>query len=371
MSNLTVCGKTLNAVIPRHAACRGISLFLNFNRREIPRFARNDNVRDFPRILLTRKPEFRPMRRTARQFLMLMMTATLASAALLWTAAARAQQQAPASPETALSEALSAACRQDAIAFANFLTLENAAAYQALPGSQRTAFMKRFVLLEEPGRPLLSTSAGGRVVVRCEAPSVATEMRFGVARVRENLAFISMEIPLPGEPSRAITFGLVREGGNWKLLSAGLVLLDIPAMVRQWEQADLDAREDNAIAAMRTLATALQAYRSAYGKLPDTLTPLGSAPKNEISPEAAGLIDAELAAGGKDGYTFRYGIVPAAGHLSEEDANKAETFALAAAPDVYGKTGRRSFFLDSSGILRGADKQGAVALSTDPRVGPG
>jgi hypothetical protein len=32
--------------------------------------------------------------------------------------------------------------------------------------------------------------------------------------------------------------------------------------------------------------------------------------------------------------------------------------------------GRRSFFLDSSGILRGADKQGGVATSTDPRIGP-
>lgn len=318
-----------------------------------------------------RNPEFLRTRCTARQFLMRMMIAALAAAALLWTTAARAQQQAPASPETALSEALSAACRQDATAFADVLTADNAAAYKGLPGAQRTAFMKRFVLLEEPGRPLLSTSADGRVVVRCEAPSIATEMRFGVARVRENLAFVPIEIPLPGEPSRTITFGLVREGGNWKLLSAGLALLDIPAMAKQWEQADLDAREDNAIAALRTLSTALQTYRSAYGKLPDTLTSLGPAPKNETSPEAASLIDAELASGSKDGYTFRYAIVPAAGQLSEEDANKAETFALAAAPDVYGKTGRRSFFLDSSGILRGADKQGAVAVSTDPRIGPG
>jgi len=41
----------------------------------------------------------------------------------------------------------------------------------------------------------------------------------GETRLRENLAFVPMEIPLPGESSRSITFGLVREGGNWKLLS--------------------------------------------------------------------------------------------------------------------------------------------------------
>jgi hypothetical protein len=34
----------------------------------------------------------------------------------------------------------------------------------------------------------------------------------------------------------------------------------------------------------------------------------------------------------------------------------------------YGKSGRRSFFLDSSGTLRGDDKKGAVATVTDPVI---
>jgi len=294
----------------------------------------------------------------------------LAAIALLGMAARRAQAQNITGPESTLSEALSAACRQDSAAFAGFLTADNAAAYRALPDPQRTAFMKRFVLLEEPGRPLLSSSSGGHVVVRCEAPSVATEMRFGQSRVRENLAFVPMEIPLPGAPSRAITFGLVREGGNWKLLSVGLALLDIPAMARQWEQADMEAREDDAIAELRTLAESLDTYRRAYGKLPDSLAALGPAPKNEISPETAGLVDADLASGAKDGYTFRYTIVPAGGDMSEEERWKAETFSLVATPDAYGKTGRRSFFLNSTGVLRGADKRGGAADDSDPRVGP-
>jgi type II secretory pathway pseudopilin PulG len=299
----------------------------------------------------------------------LVLTMAFAAAGLLSATAARAQQPVPASPETALSETLSAACRQDAAAFANFLTSDNATAYRALPGPQRTALMKRFVLLEDHGRPLLSTSTSGHPIIRCESPGIAIEMRFGETRLRENLAFVPMQIPLPGEPARSITFGLVREGGNWKLLSVGLILLDIPSMAKQWEQADLEAREDDAVAALRTLATALETYRRAYGKLPDALDPLGPAPKGGISPEAAGLVDAELAAGNKDGYAIRYRIVPPAGTLSEEDANRATRFDLAATPVEYGKTGRRSFFLDSGGMLRGADKQGAVASSTDPRVG--
>jgi hypothetical protein len=292
-----------------------------------------------------------------------------AAAGMVSATVAQTQQPVPASPDVALSGALSAACRQDPTAFANFLTSDNATAYRALPGPQRTALMKRFVLLDDRGRPLLSTSATGHPIVRCETPGISTEMRFGETRLRENLAFIPMEIPLPGESSRSVAFGLVREGGSWKLLSVGLILLDIPSMEKQWEQADIDAREDDAIAALRKLATALQTYRRAYGKLPDALDPLGPAPQSGISPEAAGLVDADLSAGNKDGYAIRYRIVPAGGNLTDEEANQNANFELAATPVEYGKTGRRSFFLDAGGILRGADKQGAVATSADPRIG--
>src|SRR6266436_6245059 len=51
-NRLADCRKTQNVVIPftvnvhgepRHAACRGISLFLSFKKGEIPHFVRNDN----------------------------------------------------------------------------------------------------------------------------------------------------------------------------------------------------------------------------------------------------------------------------------------------------------------------------------------
>lgn len=299
-------------------------------------------------------------------------TVTAALALLLaLNAHAQQSQQIGVNPETALSDALSSACRQDSASFADSLTTDNAAAFRTLPPVQRTAMMKRFVLLEEPGRPLLSTSAGGQKMVRCESPSFTTEMRFGETRVRENLAFVPIEVPIPGATdSRKITFGLVREGGKWKLLSVGLMMLDVPEMARQWAQADLDAGEDAAIADLRSVASALDTYRRAYGTLPDDLAALGPAPPTGISPEAAGLVDADLAAGNKDGYTIRYTITPAPSGAAAEDADPAETFSLASSPKEYGKAGRRSFFLDASGILRGADKQGAMATSADPRIGP-
>ncbi len=293
----------------------------------------------------------------------------LAFTLFVLSASAQPQQQIGANPETALSDALSAACRQDSPAFANSLTADNAAAFRALPEAQRTAMMKRFVLLEEPGRPLLSTSGTGQKVVRCESPSYTTEMLFGEARVRENLAFVPMQIPIPGEDPRKITFGFVREGGSWKLISVGLIMLDVPAMSKQWEQADLDASEDTAIADLRSIAAAVTAYHNAYGVLPDTLSLLGPAPPSGVSPDAAGLLDADLAAGNKDGYKIRYTVLPPADSATGEDQSTVN-FALASSPKEYGKTGRRSFFLDSKGILHGADKQGAVATDADPRIGP-
>ncbi len=71
-------------------------------------------------------------------------------------------------------------------------------------------------------------------------------------------------------------------------------------------------------------------------------------------------MDAELAAGAKSGYRFRYRIVPATGEGGEA------AFELAATPVEYEKTGKRSFFLDTAGRLRGRDKQGAVATAADP-----
>jgi hypothetical protein len=43
----TVCGKTKNVVIPRHAACRGIPLVLGIKQRGIPHFVPNDKQKYF------------------------------------------------------------------------------------------------------------------------------------------------------------------------------------------------------------------------------------------------------------------------------------------------------------------------------------
>ena len=278
----------------------------------------------------------------------------LSCAAPLW-----AQDGAESGPANALAAALSAACRADESHFANYLTQQNSAAFKALPADQRTSLLQRFSLVSEAGKPLLDSDPQSHIILRCQTPETTAEFRFGDSRVHENLAFVPVSV-VDGEQTQ---FGLVRESGGWRLISLGLVFLDIPQLSKQWAESDIAAHEQAAIATLRGLADAIETYRRAYGKLPDSLAQLGPAPKDQISPEQASLINEHLAAGTTGGYRFRYRIVSA----SQEEN---QTFELAAVPEAYGKTGRRSFLMDSTGKIHAADKRGELATADDSLLSP-
>lgn len=71
----------------------------------------------------------------------------------------------------------------------------------------------------------------------------------------------------------------------------------------------------------------------------------------------AGLIDASLGSGSVYGYRFAIttGESPAA-------------YFATAVPALYRKSGLRSYFIDQTGVLRGADKNGGTANSADPYI---
>jgi hypothetical protein len=296
----------------------------------------------------------------------------------LFAPSIRAAQQSPADQQpsgavSALVGALSAACRANEADFANYLTAANAAAFHALPADQRTAFMKRFSLSDDVGRPLISADMQNHTIFRCMTDEQTAEFRFGTAEMHENLSFI----PVTVVDAQQTQFGLVRENGGWRLLSLGLVLLDIPQLSKQWAESDLVASEDAAVATLHNLAEAIHTYHDAYGKLPVSLAELGPAPKGQISDEQASLIDAKLAAGSVGGYRFQYRVVGpptgtagAAGSTATtgQAAPGDPSFELAATPENYGKSGRRSFLLDGAGKLHGADKNGEMATANDPPI---
>lgn len=281
-------------------------------------------------------------------------------------ASAPSSDPARSGPGSALSDVLAAACSQNQVEFTRFLTTRNKEAFSRMTPAARVALMKRFVLLNEPGKATVSANPSGRPMVRCETPSVTTEMQIGGAEVHDNVAFLPMELrditDSAGASVRQVNLGLVREDGEWKLLSLGVLLLDLPALETEWDEAEIEATEKGALESIKTIAAAIESYRDKYARLPESLANLGSPVHGSAGMQAAGLLDSGLAKGANNGYTFRY-VIAGASNLGA-----LAKYELSATPLRYGRTGRRSFFRDSKGVLHSADRQGAVGTETDPKI---
>jgi hypothetical protein len=303
----------------------------------------------------------------------------LASLLLLFNSAVAAQESSsvsnaktaavstPDAPTVALRDALSAACSQSEHAFSKFLTTRNAETFAHLTPPARVALMKRFVLLNQPGKPSLLPTGSGRPTVHCETPAGAAELQIGGAEVSDNLAFLPVEVREPTDTTGASTIrvqmGLVRENSGWKLLSVGLVLLDLPALAFEWDAAEMESTERAAIDGVKKIAEAVETYRRSYARLPESLTRLGPAKRGYAAgPDGAALLDQDLASGTRMGYKFRYVI------SGGSDLGAPAKYEIAATPETYGRTGRRSFFRDTGGGMHGADRQGVVGSEVDPRL---
>jgi hypothetical protein len=269
-------------------------------------------------------------------------------------------------PAIALRDVLSAACSQSQTDFARFLTARNKQAFARMTPLARIALMKRFVLLNEPGKPTASTNPAGRPILRCQTPAVTTEMQIGGAELRDNIVFLPMELRDTTDPTaatvRQITMGLVREDAEWKLLSLGLLLLDLPSLEAEWDAAEADATEHGALEALRAIADAVEIYRKKFTRLPESLANLGPPVRGSANADAADLLDSAFATGMKNGYAFRY-VIAGASNLGAP-----AKFELAATPLRYGRTGKLSFFRDSNGGFHAADRNGTIGSASDPKV---
>ena len=110
--------------------------------------------------------------------------------------------------------------------------------------------------------------------------------------------------------------------------------------------ARMAANEGSAIHSVGTIAQAEEMYYLNFNKYA-TLDELGR----------ADYVDSTLAAGSKSGYKFSI-------DLTTDDG--VPGFALTAVPIEYRSTGRRSFYVDESAIVRAADKFGGPPTKMDP-----
>lgn len=273
-----------------------------------------------------------------------------------------AQQTQPAqgsSPRQTLVRALSAACRQNAKEFSGFLLDQSRRSFLALPETEQKTFLKRFSLTSMAGKPRALLDANGRLVAQCLTPAETVTYGLGSVQIDRNVAFIPVAVA-HGENTE---FGLVHQPEGWRLFSLGLLVINVPALVRQWEDAAIKANEQEAMADLIEISQAIKSYQSTFDKWPDTIGQLGPAEPNQVSPEHAQLLSKKLASGAADGYRFRLRLVTGT-------TGQIQGFQLGAVPEQYGKTGRESYFLDEEGNLHAADLRGAPATGSDPVVKP-
>ncbi len=259
-----------------------------------------------------------------------------------------------------------AACAQNADAFRLALTVRNAAAFSRITPAARSKFLKRFVLLDKPGDPHTQNTSNDTYIVACSNPDITTQLTIGKAELRDNLAYLPFDVKeatdSTGESARHALIGMVRENGHWKLLSLGLLLLDLPSLEIEWDRAEIAINEKAAVVNLREIADAVENYRKAYTHLPDTLAVLGPPAKGPAKMDKAGLLSEELSAGRKEGYIFRYVIVGA------NNSGAPAKYELAAIPADYQRSGTLSFFRDANGSIRAADHQGSVGSESDPKI---
>ncbi len=279
-------------------------------------------------------------------------------------AASQAEQQ--GGPVETLRDILMAACSQDTKKFTASLTIRNAAAFVRMTPAAQATLLKRFVLLNDPGMARAENGADGSLTVFCVTPQITSQMEIAKPEIRDNLAYLPLVVKDATDTNdtstKHVLMGLVREDGRWKLLSLGVLLLDLPTLAEEWDRAEIQNNEKSAIASTKELIAAIEKYRVTYTRLPQSLSELGPPPKGAPKSEQAGLVSTDLAAGRKDGYAFRYVIVGA------NDSGAPAKYQLAAIPVEYGRTGTRSFFRDEYGVLHGADHHGAVGTQLDPKI---
>lgn len=112
------------------------------------------------------------------------------------------------------------------------------------------------------------------------------------------------------------------------------------------------ANEGAAIRTLRILHSAEQTYQATYGR-----GEYGSL----ADLQRGALISNDLATGVKSGYRWKVEVYQAS-------SNSPAAFVVMAVPTEYGSSGRRSFFVDESGVIRGEDRDGLEANKSTPPV---
>ncbi len=125
------------------------------------------------------------------------------------------------------------------------------------------------------------------------------------------------------------------------LIVVATILFIAAIIVPKLTSSQIAARESAALSSVNEIRLAEDRYSGTHPQ--SGFVPLAELGNSE---DALGnhFIDQDLASGHKNGYLFTY--VP-----EEKSGGAVRSFSLTAVPDHLGVSGRRSFFLDQSGVV--------------------
>lgn len=144
------------------------------------------------------------------------------------------------------------------------------------------------------------------------------------------------------------------------MLVLSLALFSAGATAQETAQAPSTDDQSSVVACLRTINTAELAYEKAYnnGFSPNLKALSVPDQGTNYTASAAGLIDASLGGGKRNGYVFTY----KAG--APDDHGKISSYTVSARPAKW-QTGVRNFFTDQTGVLR-LTTENRAATAKDP-----
>jgi type IV pilus assembly protein PilA len=123
------------------------------------------------------------------------------------------------------------------------------------------------------------------------------------------------------------------------LIVIAIILIIAMIAVPKYNQQRMLANEMAVLRELETFYNAQTQYYSQFGKYASTLTELGPPTSGAAGPSGADLIPKTLAEGAHNGY--KYAMTGA-----------QATFAVSAQPESFGNTGRRTFYMDQTKVVR-------------------
>jgi type IV pilus assembly protein PilA len=122
------------------------------------------------------------------------------------------------------------------------------------------------------------------------------------------------------------------------LIVIAIILIIAAIAVPKFSSTQQNAHELAAIQEIRAIHTAQIQYYSQFQKYAASLAELGPPTSGTAGPQAADLLPKSLAEGKKSGYMFVLATSPTG-------------YTVTATPEVFGNTGRRTFYSDQTQVL--------------------